>query len=976
MPPLGSNLDTVKDAESTDLSSLLNVLEWLKDTGFLGKTRVNVDLVRELRSEVRNTWAHASQQELTDDEKNEAFSIAIDFLEDLEKVSNTENTACLEYLKHLKINKVTNVAECELQSLLLQRQLLDDIKEEITAIKDEQSVDKSAIKENQQKLMKLQNALSECSQRMADFKIFKENINKHFRSLDEKLQSFQSIPEDIHKLRERIEHICSHLEKTKQRPIEEREPTSCLPHKVPLFTARQKEIQKVITLLEEEKAVVSLHGGPGIGKTAIAIEVSQKLRDDHNIPVVFSQLTTSTNVDEMVLEMCRDIGINHENDPKSSLMLWLRNRKSKVIFVMDDIDNLLENNETSFYAFVHLMRKNSNGNCQIVATCRGSCKIPDLLTDEVEVDEMDDEACMELLRKKCPGQDDDFLQTLAELCGKIPLAMCIAGSRVDRFKDSDAFLKHLEKQPMKFLKSPKSDQYVYRAINMSYEKCTDKEKDSFARLTVFDGSFSEEAARAVIGKKDLDTKDILEKLVCHSLIKQPTKQRYSIHLLIKHFLKEQESGEDETAQRAREEMMRAQRLMVEYYLNLGHELTMKSYSKDGYKDNRKALKQEVQNVQKVLKICCQLEDPTITDCLTKSQIYTTSARFFAIFVRTIIPGSIVDKFLEQCAYLANERKEHGIKINFDCLIAEQERSKTIGKSDEQCYITKMEEIKREFETYGKGLWTENSLCAYYYYQCGQYLGRKAKRVKDKERLDLYIEAHKQFENSLKLRKTLSVEVADTIFSLLKLRNICKIISATKYFLGEGNETKSWTKQAQKHYTEATKLSQDHLGKHDLTSACFKYHGDFFFKIKELNKAEEYYSTAKEMRENLGLDASEKHALLLNNLGHCLTKTNRAEEAIKILENACDLAEKLAESDEPSMCKAKIYTSLAIAYDSIQTCTEEAVKYAKKAQEFKELKNVTRKSTFDELEEISPKTADEWMFSQFWHIIFNNFLFFT
>ena len=954
MPPLGSNLDTVKDAESTDLSSLLNVLEWLKNTGFLGKTRVNVDLVRKLRSEVRNTWAHAPQQELTDEKKNEGFSIAIDFLDDLENAfSNTENTTCLEYLKHLKINKVTNVAECELQSLLLQRQLLDDIKEEITAIKDEQSVDKSAIEENQQKLMKLERALSECSQRMADFKSFKENIDNHFSNLEEKLQSFLGIPQDIHEIRESIEKICSHLEKTKQRPIEEREPTSCLPDKVPLFTARQDEIQKVITLLTEDKAVVvSLHGGPGIGKTAIAIEVSQKLRDDHNIPVVFSQLTTSTNVDEMVLEMCRDIGINHENDPKSSLMLWLRNRKRKVIFVMDDIDNLLEDeNKTSFYAFVHLMRKNSNWNCQIVATCRRSCQIPDLLTNEVQVDEMDDEACVELLRKKCPGQYDDFLQTLAEFCGKIPLAMCIAGSRVDKFKDSDAFLKHLKQEPMKFLKSPKSDQYVYRAINMSYEKCTDKEKDSLVRLTVFDGSFGEEAARAVIGKQDLDTNDILEKLACHSLIKQPSKQRYSIHLLIKHFLKEQENGEDETAQRARKQMMRAQLLMVEYYLNLGHELTMNSYSKDRYKENREALKQEAHNIQNVLKICCQLQNTTISNCLTQSEIYTTSARFFSLFVRTIIPGSIVDKLLQRCANLANERKEHAIKINFDCLIAEQERNKTIGKSDE-CYITKMEEIKREFETYRKNLRKENSLCAYYYYQYGQYLARKGEheRVEGKERL--YIEAHKQLANSLKLRKTLSVEVADTIFSLLRLGNICKMITGVKYSLRKENETGTWTKQAKEHYTEAIKLSQDHLGKHDLTSACYKTQGDFFFKMKDLKKAEEYYTIAKEMREDLGLNASEKHALLLNNLGQCLTEANRVEEAIEVLKNACDMAEKLAEGDEPNMCKAKVYASLAIAYDSKKTRSEEAVKYAKKAQEFEGLEKIIGCKYFQKLPETS------------------------
>ena len=57
----------VKDSESTDLSSLLNLLEWMKDAVFLSKTRVNVDLVRKIGDEVRNTWAHAPQQELTDD---------------------------------------------------------------------------------------------------------------------------------------------------------------------------------------------------------------------------------------------------------------------------------------------------------------------------------------------------------------------------------------------------------------------------------------------------------------------------------------------------------------------------------------------------------------------------------------------------------------------------------------------------------------------------------------------------------------------------------------------------------------------------------------------------------------------------------------------------------------------------------------------------------------------------------------------
>ena len=943
MPALGSNLSTVKDAESTDLSSLLNVLEWMNDGAFLGKTQVNVDLVRKLRSQVRNTWAHAPQQELTDDETAEGFSIATDFLEDLEKVwSNAESGKCLEHLEKLKTNGVINVAESELQILLLQRHLLNDIKEEIKEMKVERSSDKSMIEEHEERLKNLERAMNECSQRMCDFESFKENINKQFNNFAEELKSFSAIPQDIHEMRNSIGQIRDDLAKMNERQKEKQELTSCLPDKLKMFTARKVEIQRVITfLLEEEKAVVSLHGGPGFGKTATAIEVSHKLNENHNVPVVFCQLTTATTVDEMVRRLCRDVGIYHEDDPKSSLIVWLKNVQSQVIFVMDDIDNLLEE-KTYFYEFVRLLRKNSNQRCQIVTTSRTSCEIRELLTAEVQVEEMDDEACMELLKQQCPEQEDEFLRRLAELCGKIPLAMCIAGSRVEDFEDSDELLQHLQEQPMKILECPKSDKYVYRAINMSYEKCSDEERESLVRLAVFEGIFSEKAARAVIEKENLDTNRILNNLFSRSLIKQPTKNRYSIHLLIKHFLNDQQKGENEIADRAREAAMRAELLMVKYYLKLGHDLTIQSYSKDGYKANREALKQEAHNIQNVFKICYQQKDSTtsdISDCLAHSKVYTTSARFFSLFVRTIIPGSIVDKFLQRCADLAEERKQHGIKINFDCLSADQKRRKSIGSSDDY-FNPKMKEIKKEFDKHYEDLKKDKSLCAHYYYQYGRCLSRKSDSHKGK--------ARKQLEKSLQFGKT----IADTVFSLRQLGRICKLISTSEHVLRNKNE--SWnSKKAEEYYRKAIRLCQNDLGDHELTSSCYKNLGDLFLEIRKPNRARKEYTTAKKMREKLGLDASEKYVYLLNNLGKCLTECKRPDEAIELLESARDMAEKLAENDKPNVYKAKVYTSLAFAYNSLLD-SENAVKYAKKALEFDGLCNVIRKYEYENLQKISSR----------------------
>ena len=918
MPALGSNLTTVKDAESTDISSLLHVLEWMNNGAFLGKTRVNFNLARKLRFKVRNTWAQAPQQELSDDEMSHNFSIAIDFLEDLEKVwSHAETGKCLKNLENLKTSGVTNVVESELQSLLLQRGLLNDIKEEIIKIKVERSSDKSTIEEHEEKLTNLERALDECSQRMSNFESFKDNKNKQ----------------------EKV-----------------REPTSCLPDKLPYFTARAAEVQKVITfLMNEEKAVVSLHGGPGFGKTAIAIEVSHKLSEDYNIPVVFSELTTATSVDEMIRQLCLDVAVNHEDEnPKSSLILWLKDIKHKVIFVMDYLDNLLDDKSRSdFYDFVRLLRKNSNQHCQIVTTSRSSYEIRELATGEVNVEEMDVEACTELMKKQSQEkdsksrrfyEDDNFLRRLAELCGKIPLAMCIAGYRVKDFDNPNEVLQHLEKQPLRFLKYPKTDQFVYGAINMSYEKCSGKEKETLVCLSVFNGSFSKEAARAVIEKDDLGTTDILDTLVHLSMIKEPLEHRYSFHLLIKHFLLEQQNSEDETvAERTKAQATRAKLLMVKYYLKLGHDLTMKSYSKDKYKESREALKKEAHNIQNVLEICCEQSGTTtsdISDCLANSEIYTTSARHFSLFVRTIIPGSIVDQFLQRCADMAEKKQQHAFKINFDCLLADQERIKSVnGLSSD--FDAKMEEIRREFQTHHEDLKEEKSLCAHYYYLYGRYLLRKSDSEKGKNgRLKQQVSAHEQLEKSLQLRQELAktpVEIADMVYSLLQLGNICKKISTTEFHLRNTHKSQNASKQVEEYYNEAIKLSEENLGEHELTSSCHKYLGDFLFPNKKSRKAEKEYTNAKDMRENLGLDANERHVFLLNNLGQCLTRNNKATEAIKILKSARDMAEKLSESDQPNKCKTKVYASLAFAYESIEKYIE-AAHYANKALESEEFIN--------------------------------------
>ena len=729
---------------------------------------------------------------------------------------------------------------------------------------------------------------------------------------------------------------------------QEWEPTSCLPNKLPMFTGREAEVRKVIDLLKDNnKAVVSLHGGPGFGKTAIAIEVSHKLNENHKIPGFFSQLATATDEDEMIRQLCLDIGVNHEDDPKQSLIFRFKKIKRNVILVMDDIENLLEEKcRSAFDDFIRLLLKHSN--CQIITTSRSSYLIPELSMGSVDVGDMEDEACIELLTKHCRKQEDEeecchqdekFLRRLAVLCGHVPLAICIAGSLVDDFlvEDADELLQDLEKQPMETLECPESNRYVKRAIDVSYQKCSKEEQETFVCLSVFEGSFSEDAAKAVIEKRKSDTRRLLKKLFRRSLIKQPTQHRYSIHLLIKHFLKDKQESGDENAERARAKALRAEVLMVKHYLELGNYHTLKSYSKDCYKQHREALKREASNIQSVLKICCQQKNPRISgipECLANSEIFNTSARLFSYFIRSIIPKPIVHEFLERCANLAKERKQHAIKMNFDCLLAAEKRDKLIGKSDED-FMSKMEMIKEEFETHCEELKKEPEFCAHYYYQYGRYLSQKSESQQGKKRLKLHHEARVQLKKSLQLRESLESTpegMANKIFSLMQLGNVGKSIYTSERYQQNTRKADEALQQAQEYYNDAIKLSRANLGENPLTSWIHKNLGDLFLTThKNLNQAEQMYIFAKNMSENLGLDASFGYVLLLNNLGKCLSKANRVNEAIEVLKRARDIADELNESNKPDEGTLKVYTSLADCLKQ-NNRADEAVEVLEKARD--------------------------------------------
>ncbi len=803
---------------------------------------------------------------------------------------STEIEQSIQSLKNLKTNGISDLVKSELQILLLQSNILKGIKIEVHSLSEEE------IKERESQLKKLECAMNECLQRTV---ALQENTDKQFAALASEMKPLIAIPDDLREIRETLSKIDIASLQNVSKGAKEPKLTSCLQEKLPMFTAREDEIQTIISSLQNEKTrVVSLHGGPGFGKSALAVEVSQRLCDDHNMVVIFSDMSTASTINEMILRLCLDVDIDLEDDPKLSLIRWLKNNDDGVIIVMDGIDELLAQ-RSDWYDFIRLLLRSSNQHCQIITTSRTEYEIPGISTANVPVREMDENSCLALLKallEKCsPDLDEEFLRKLAQLCGNIPLAMCIAASRVQDFKDHQKLLEHLEKKPLETLQDTKSNQFVNKAINMSYEKLPDEQKRSLVRLAVFKGNFGEEAVQAVIEKDDLETNNILKELVTRSLLTKFSEGRYSIHNLIRYFLKQVNDNEIEAANT----------LMVEYYLKLCHTSTIKSYSKDGFKNEREILKREAHNIENVLTICGT--DSGISDVLANSEIYKSSCRFFYNTVKTIVSETVLENFLQACADLAQTRKEWKNKINFDCMLVDHEGHKSLWKSD--AYFKKMTETEKEFREHENDLTEDVELQAYLFYQLGRCFLNQSKLCKVTGDIQLgYLHSSDSYlSKSLQLRKDLTespLAKTDVVLSLIQLGNLRKKKASLLGYQQAGNEREKCNEQAEKYYREAIELAENNLGEHELTSACYKVLGDLLLLRKHNERAMENYQAARQMREHLNLVTSKDYALLLNNTGRCLIYMDNYPEAGRILEKALKLVK-----DGPPDCKEKVIQSL-------------------------------------------------------------------
>ena len=329
------------------------------------------------------------------------------------------------------------------------------------------------------------------------------------------------------------------------------EPDSYLPDEVTSVFGRDEQIKEVTEAIQSgREAAVVITGGPGVGKTTVAIKAAYKLVQERGRTVLFCDLTskkTSRDVETLMLLTC--INRVSPDNPQNWLFSWSKQLTSTVTFVLDNADDVVDHECEEFLKFLSDIRTYSRQGVTFIITSRREFGESIIQSRIVRLGHLPSEEAKQVLSSRITNPDSfkeclSKAEQLIKLCGFVPLALCIAGSLLSKgVYTEDELVRQLETEPTAVLQSnrrPTKETSLEKSINISMEALDTCEQQALILLSSFPGSFNDEAAKFLIRKNCSTTagdqaSSILCELIERSLVEKPSFHRYQVHSLIQAF---------------------------------------------------------------------------------------------------------------------------------------------------------------------------------------------------------------------------------------------------------------------------------------------------------------------------------------------------------------------------------------------------------------------------------------------------------
>jgi predicted ATPase len=292
------------------------------------------------------------------------------------------------------------------------------------------------------------------------------------------------------------------------------------------FLGREREIDELAILLRRpEVRLVTLTGPGGSGKTRLSLQAAAAAADDYEHGVWWVPL--SSLADPALVEPAASQALGSKDTLSAAV------GDKRLLLVLDNFEHLLD-------AAVGVAE--AIGACPqltVLVTSRESLRVDGEW--EVAVDPLREQEAVELFVQRAAAVRSDFAANgeVVEICRRLdclPLAIELAAARV-KVLAPQALLERLEQRlPMLAggsRSAPERQRTLRATIAWSHDLLTPAEQDLFARLAVFAGGSTLEAAEQICGA-DVDG---IASLVDKSLLRR-TGERYWMLETIREFAEE------------------------------------------------------------------------------------------------------------------------------------------------------------------------------------------------------------------------------------------------------------------------------------------------------------------------------------------------------------------------------------------------------------------------------------------------------
>jgi predicted ATPase len=274
-----------------------------------------------------------------------------------------------------------------------------------------------------------------------------------------------------------------------------------LPRPASSFVGRAEDAAAVIARIRGGARLLTLTGPGGSGKTRLAIEAAAELVPEFRAGVFWVELAAIEDPEVVLEEIGRALGARED--------LAHDIGERELLLVIDNFEQVVDGGP----AIAELV--STCPNLHVLITSRELLRLRDEVEFPVEPLPSDDAALLFAERSNLPV--DETVITLCDALDNLPLAVELAAARTDVLSPAQ-ILERLEQRLDLFRGARDSDarqQTLRAAIQWSHDLLDKMEQVLFARLAVFAGGCTLDAAEAVADAE----LDVLEALVQKSLVR-------------------------------------------------------------------------------------------------------------------------------------------------------------------------------------------------------------------------------------------------------------------------------------------------------------------------------------------------------------------------------------------------------------------------------------------------------------------------